>query len=523
MTEFANLIGGNWVGASSGATFENINPSDTGEVLGIFPRSRAEDVDSAVGAARAALAAWKSVPPPERGKILRAAGRIMEAKKEELARVISRENGKTVKGALGDVQSGIDMAYYAAEEGRRWFGKTAHSGLRKRFAMTKRYPVGVVGVITSWNFPMAITCWKTFPALVCGNAVVLKSEENTPETAVHFARIMEEAGLPPGVLNLVHGFGAEAGDALVRHPGVDMISFTGSSATGRIIGANCAARLAKASLELGGKNAVLVMDDADLDLAADGVVCGAFSISGQRCTATSRVIVHEAVYDAFLEKLLSRTSGQRVGPGSDDSSDITPLISERQMNRVLGYVERAKAGGARILCGGERLSGGAYGRGYYVAPTIIENVTPDMEIAREEVFGPVLVLFRAASYEDAIGMLNDSTLALSASLFTRDVNRAFSFFDDAEAGVCYINAPTFGSEPHMPFGGVKQSGLGYREAGWAAIEAFSEVKTLYVDYSARIQNVQFVEEAKLPPALPRGRKIELENSPRLCHGGGRLS
>jgi aldehyde dehydrogenase (NAD+) len=491
MAEFENYIGGKWQSAISGATFENINPSDTGEVLGIFPRSSADDADSAVRAAKAALTDWKSVPPTERGKILRAAGRIMEARKEELARVISRENGKTVKGALGDVQSGIDMAYYAAEEGRRWFGKTAHSGLPKRFAMTKRYPVGVVGIITSWNFPMAITCWKTFPALVCGNAVVLKSEENTPETAVHFARIMEEAGLPPGVLNLVHGFGREAGDALVRHPGVDMISFTGSSATGSIIGANCAARLAKVSLELGGKNAVVVMDDADLDLAADGIICGAFSISGQRCTATSRVIAHEAVYDALAEKLLSRTRTQRVGSGSDDSSDITPLVSERQMNRVIGFIDRAKAGGARILHGGERLRGGVYDKGFYIAPTIIDGVTPDMEVAREEVFGPVLVLFRATSYDSAIGILNDSELALSASLFTRDVNRAFSFFDDAEAGVCYINAPTFGSEPHMPFGGLKQSGLGYREAGWAAIEAFSEVKTLYVDYSARIQNVQF--------------------------------
>jgi aldehyde dehydrogenase (NAD+) len=351
--------------------------------------------------------------------------------------------------------------------------------------------VGVVGIITSWNFPMAITCWKTFPALVCGNAVVLKSEENTPETTVHFVRALEGAGLPPGVLNLVHGVGPEAGEALTLHPGVDMISFTGSSEVGRIIGNHCAGRLAKVSLELGGKNAVIVMDDADLELAADGIVCGAFSLSGQRCTATGRVIVQDRVYDSFLEDLLERTSRQKVGPGSDDSSDVTPLISRKQFDRVMGYLERARSGGARILTGGERLSGGIFDKGYYISPTVVAGVSPDAEIAREEVFGPVLVVFRAGSYEEAIAIHNASPYGLSASLFTRDVNRAFSFFDDAEAGVCYINAPTFGSEPHLPFGGVKNSGLGYREAGWAAIEAFSEVRTVYVDYSSRIQNVQF--------------------------------
>lgn len=492
MTEmFKNYINGEWVDAASGQTFENRNPSDVTEVIGLFPRSAKEDMDKAVAASASALAAWKSVPPPERGKILYEAGRIMAARKKELAQLLSRENGKTVNGAMGDVQSGIDMAYYAAGEGRRWYGKTCHSGLKKRFAMTKRYPVGVVGIITSWNFPMAITSWKTFPALLCGNTIVLKSEENTPETAVHFVRILEEAGLPKGALNLVHGFGAEAGEALTLHPAVSMISFTGSSSVGKIIGKNCASRLAKISLELGGKNAVIVMEDADIDLAVDGIICGSFSISGQRCTATSRAIVHKNVYDGFLNRLLDRTSGQKVGPGSDDTSDITPLISRKQLDRVLGYIDRAKKEGARILCGGEQLKGGVFDKGYYIAPTIIDNLTPAMEIAREEVFGPVLAVFRAESYEDAIRIHNESPYGLSASLFTKDVNKSFSFFDDAEAGVCYINAPTFGGEPHMPFGGVKISGLGYRESGWAAIEAFSEVKTLYVDYSAKIQNVQF--------------------------------
>ena len=487
---FKNCINSQWIDSISGETFENRNPSDIHEVIGLFPRSKKEDVDRAVSAALTASNEWKNIPPPERGKILYEAGRIMTSRKKELAEVISRENGKTVNGAMGDVQSGIDMAFFAGGEGRRWYGRTTHSGLKKRFAMTKRYPVGVMGIITSWNFPMAITAWKTFPALLCGNTAVLKSEENTPETTVHFTKILEEAGLPKGVLNLIHGLGIEAGDALVNHPDVSMISFTGSSPIGKIIGTNCARRHAKVSLELGGKNAVIVMDDADLDLAVDGVVCGAFSISGQRCTATSRVIVHANVYDTFLKKLLDKTAKQKVGPGSDNSSDITPLISKKQMERVLGYIERAKRDGAKILTGGEQLKGGVYYKGYYISPTIIDNVSPDMEIARDEVFGPVLVLFRADSYEDAIRVHNNCPYALSVSLFTGDVNKAFSFFDEAEAGVCYINAPTYGSEPHLPFGGLKNSGLGFREAGWAAIEAFSEIRTLYVDYSSRIQTVQ---------------------------------
>jgi alpha-ketoglutaric semialdehyde dehydrogenase len=490
-TTFKNYINGEWLDAASGRTFANVNPSNVKEEIGLFPRSGKEDVDKAVSSARTAFEQWSRVPPPQRGKILFEAGSIMKSRKKELAEILSRENGKTVNGAMGDVQSGIDMAFFAGGEGTRWYGRTTHSNLKKRFAMTKRYPVGVVGIITSWNFPMAITSWKTFPALLCGNAVVLKSEENTPETTVHFAQILEEAGLPPGVLNVVHGFGPEAGEALVSHPDVAMISFTGSSPVGKIIGKNCASRLAKISLELGGKNAVIVMDDADLDLAADGVVCGAFSISGQRCTATSRVIVHQGVYDAFVEKLLKKTSQQKVGPGRDDKSDVTPLISKKQLDRVSGYIERAKKAGAGILCGGNRLEGGVYDKGYYIAPTVIDGVTLEAEIALEEVFGPVLVVFKAESYEDAIRIHNSTPYGLAASLFTKDVNKAFCFFDDVQAGACYINGPTFGSEPHMPFGGVKNSGLGYREAGWAAIEAFSEVKTLYVDYSAKIQNVQF--------------------------------
>lgn len=491
---FDNYIAGQWTPSVSGRTFENLNPSDIESVVGVYPRSNGEDVDRAVAAAVKARAEWVALPPSERADLIAEAGRAIAARRRELATVISRENGKTVKSAMGDVQSGVEMAKFAAGEGKRWYGRTTHSGLRRRFAMTTRVPVGVVGIITSWNFPLAITCWKALPALVCGNTVVLKSEERTPETAVRLAEILHEVGFPPGVFNVVHGAGPEAGEALTRHPDVAMISFTGSSAVGRLVAANCAARLAKVSLELGGKNAAIVMPDADLDLAADGVVCGAFSLSGQRCTATSRVIIHRSVYTAVLDRLIRRTSALRVGPGSDDLSDVTPLINRAQCDRVMGYLDRCRAEGGRIVVGGERLKGGVYDRGYYVAPTIVDQVSPDMEIAREEVFGPVLAVFPAESYDDAIRIHNVASYGLAASLFTADVTEAFAFFTDAEAGVCYVNAPTFGSEAHLPFGGVKQSGLGHREAGWAAIEAFSEVKTCYVDYSARIQNVQFVAD-----------------------------
>jgi aldehyde dehydrogenase (NAD+) len=492
--KFKNFINNEFVDSISGRRFENRNPSDISQVLGTFPRSDKRDVEKAVKAANSSFPAWASTPAPERAEILYRAAQIMAMRKIELAKVISAENGKTFNSALGDVQSGIDMAFFAAGEGRRWYGHTSHSGLKKRFAMTKRYPVGVVAIITSWNFPMAITSWKTFPALICGNTVVLKSEENTPQTSVHFAEILQEAGLPKGVLNVIHGLGPEAGEALVRHPDISMVSFTGSSSVGKKIGTLCSEKLAKISLELGGKNAVLIMDDADLDLACDGVTVGAFSISGQRCTATSRVIVHKDAYGPFIERLLARIAQLKIGPGSDDSSDVTPLISEKQFQRVMKYISGAKREGAALLCGGEQLKGGLYEKGHYIQPTVFADVPLDAEIAREEVFGPVLVVFKASSYEDAIRIHNLAPYGLSASLFTKDVNKSFSFFDDAQAGVCYINAPTFGSEPHMPFGGVKNSGLGYREAGWAAIEAFSEVRTLYVDYSAKIQNVQFAKE-----------------------------
>jgi aldehyde dehydrogenase (NAD+) len=492
--EFKNVIGGREVDSHTGKTFRNINPADREEVLGIFPDSDAADVDDAVKCAKQSFYDWRSTPAPKRAEIIYRAARLLESRKPELAKIITSEVGKSYESSLGDVQSGIDMANFIAGEGRRMLGDTMPSALPKRFAMTKRYPVGVVGVITSWNFPMAITCWKTLPALVAGNAVVLKAEENSPETNHNFAMIMKEAGLPDGVLNTVHGSGPAAGKALVEHKDVDMITFTGSSMTGKEIGKSLANRLAKASLELGGKNAVLVMDDADLDLAAEGTIMGAFSVSGQRCTSTTRAIIHEKIYSSFVERLLERTRKLKIGPGMNPENVVTPIINECQFNRVMKYVEDAVKGGAKILCGGKALTTGEYSKGYYIEPTIFEGVTTDMPVWREEVFGPVLVLMKADSFENAISLHNKSDYGLSVSLFTRDINKAFTYFDDTEAGVCYVNAPTFGSEVHMPFGGLKSSGRGYREAGRAILEACTEIKTMYIDYSAKIQNAQFVEK-----------------------------
>lgn len=490
---YGNYIGGQWVPAMSGETFENRNPSRISEVLGYFPRSSHLDVKKAVEAAQEAFVFWREMSPPQRGEILIKTAQILESQKKKLAQVISRENGKTVKSALGEVQTAIDTAYYMAGEGRRMFGKTTHSSLKKRFAMTKRYPIGVVGIILPFNFPMALASWRIFPALICGNTVVVKSDENSPETLVHLVKALESAGLPKGVLNVVHGYGSEVGEPLTLHPQVELISFTGSSATGKRVAQNCISRNAKVSLELGGKNAVIVMEDAALDLAVDGVVCGAFSVSGQRCTATGRVLVHRQVYTAFMEKLLAKIASYKVGPAWEDTSDVTPLIHAHHCDRVMGFIERAKQAGATVQ-GGIRLQGGDYDSGYYISPAVVDGVSLTMEIVEEEVFGPVLVVIPIDSYEEAVRIHNQSQYGLSASLFTSDINRAMSFFDDIQTGVCYINAPTFGSELHLPFGGDKNSGRGHREVGWAAVEVYTEQKTLYIDYSNKIQNAQFVDK-----------------------------
>ncbi|MEW6748386.1 MAG: aldehyde dehydrogenase family protein [Candidatus Micrarchaeota archaeon] len=491
MKNFSNLINGEWKSAASGKTFENRNPSDTGEVLGAFPRSGKEDIDAAVKAAKEAFPGWSKTTPPARGRMLLEIARKMEERKEELAKIIMKEVGKTMKECLGEVCAGIDMCNFMAGEGRGDFGQVTYSELPDRIAMTKRYPIGVCGIILPWNFPISLVSWKVFPAILCGNSVVVKPAEDAPESVSKFGEILLEAGLPKGVVNIVNGFGHEAGEALVNHPGVSMISFTGSSEVGRKIAATCGQRLAKVSLELGGKNAAIVMDDSDLDLAVDCVRRGAFSVAGERCTATSRAIVHKDVHDEFVKRLLEGAKKMKVGPGHNEDTEICPIINQKQLDNVLSYVEIGKKEGATLLLGGGRLAGGDHDKGFYTGPTIFTDVKPEMRIAREEIFGPVLVVLKADSFDDAIRIHNDSDYGLSAAVFTKDMARSLSAVDRMEAGVCYANGPTFGSEVHLPFGGVKKSGNGHREVGKAALEIFSEYKTIYLDYSGGVQNAQY--------------------------------
>lgn len=491
---FCNFIDSKWVNSASGKSFNNINPANKDEILGVFPRSDAKDVDLAVHAAKKAFKKWSSMTPPARGKILFEAGRIMADKKTKLAQTLVKEVGKTMKGALGEAKAAIDMCYFMAGEGRRLYGDTTYSELPNRLAITKRYPVGVCGIITPWNFPLSLISWKVAPALICGNTVVLKPAKDTPETANNVTEIFQEAGLPEGVLNVVHGSGEEAGEALIKHKDVNLISFTGSSEVGKRIATVCGERLAKVSLELGGKNAVMVMNDCDLDLATDSIMRGAFSVAGERCTATSRAIVHTGIYDKFIERLVAETKKLKVGPGDDESTDVCPVINEKQLNTIMRYVEIGKKEGAKLILGGNRLTQGNYSKGFYFEPTIFVGVKPNMTIAKEEIFGPVLSVLKVESFEEAIEVHNATEYGLSGSIFTKDVNRAMWAIDHMETGVCYVNAPTFGSEVHLPFGGAKKSGGGHREVGKAALDVFSDWKTIYVDYSGGVQNVQFQKD-----------------------------
>lgn len=491
---FYNFIDSKWVGPVSERTFDNINPANKDEILGTFPRSDHRDVDLAVKAAKQAFKEWSKTTPPTRGKILFEIGKIISEKRTQLAKTLVKEVGKTTKEALGEVKAAIDMCYFMAGEGRRLYGDTTHSELPNRLAITRRCPIGVCGIITPWNFPLSLISWKVFPALICGNSVVLKPAEDASETGNNFAEILQEAGLPKGVFNLVYGFGEEAGEALVKHKDVNLISFTGSTEVGKRIATICGERLAKVSLELGGKNAVIVMEDCDLNLAVDSVVRGAFSVAGERCTATSRAIVHRDIYNEFTEKLVAETKKLKVGPGEDESTDVCPVINEKQLNKITSYVEMGKREGAKLILGGNRLTQGIYSKGFYFEPTIFVDVKPDMTIARGEIFGPVLAVLKVGSFEEAIEVHNATEYGLSASVFTKDMARAMLAIENMEAGVCYVNAPTFGSEVHLPFGGVKKSGSGHREVGKAALDVFSEWKTIYVDYSGGVQNVQFQKE-----------------------------
>jgi acyl-CoA reductase-like NAD-dependent aldehyde dehydrogenase len=486
---FKNFIGGEWVDAASGETFESVSPA-TGETLGAFPRSTAEDVDRAVAAAKTAFEDWRLVPAPKRGEILFRFARLLEEAKDDLTDLMTHEMGKVKAEAGGDVQEAIDMSYYMAGEGRRLFGQTTPSELRDKFNMSVRMPIGVVGVITPWNFPIAIPSWKLAPALVCGNTVVFKPATDTPLLGERFVELLDEAGLPPGVVNIVHGGGGEVGDRLVRHPDVPVITLTGSRETGVAVMRNAADHLKHVHLELGGKNAIIVLDDADLDLAVDGILWSAFGTSGQRCTAASRVIVQEGVYDALSSKLVAAAEAMRLGPGWEDSTDVGPVINKGALEKIHSYTEIGKDEGAKLLTGGEVATGNGLDKGHFYRPTIFGDVDSQMRIAQEEIFGPTTALIPVSDFDEAIRVSNGIRFGLSSSIFTRDVNKAFRAMRDLVAGITYINAGTIGAEVHLPFGGTKDTGNGHREAGQAALDVFTEWKSIYVDYSGRLQKAQ---------------------------------
>lgn len=489
MQKFKNYINGEWVDAISGKTFLNINPANTDDIIGEFALSDKEDVDRAVAAAKEAFKSWRLVPAPKRGDLMRRVGDIFTRRKKEIARIMTREMGKPVFETEGDVQEAIDTAYYAASETRRLFGKTAPSEMFNKANLSFRVPVGVCGVITAFNFPIAVPSWKILPAIAAGNTVVFKPSKDTPHSGVIFAEIFEEAGLPPGVFNLLLGKGS-MGNHLVEHPDIRLIGFTGSTDIGCKIGEICGRLNKICSLEMGGKNAQVVMPSANLELAIDGVLWGAFGTTGQRCTATSRLIVHKDIYDEFLELLRERVQKLKLGDGLIEGTDVGPLIHENSLNNVEKYVKLALEEGGRLICGGQRAIEGNLAKGFFYYPTIIADVTPEMTIFKEEIFGPVLAVTKAESFEHAVELHNNCQYGLSSSIYTNDINESFLFIRDAEAGITYINAPTIGAEAHMPFGGVKGTGNGHREGGWTVFDIFTEWKTVYIDYSNKLQRAQ---------------------------------
>ena len=487
---FKNLIAGEWVESRSGQTFENLNPANTKDVVGVFPRSQQEDVDAAVEAAKKAFQRWRLTPAPRRAEILYRCGQLLQERKEDYARDMTREMGKVLKETRGDVQEAIDTAFYMAGEGRRLDGHTVPSELPNKFAMAVRVPLGVVGMITPWNFPMAIPSWKIFPAIVSGNTCVIKPAEDTPLSTVNLVRALIDAGLPPGVVNIVHGHGPEAGAPMLEHPDVRAISFTGSSEVGRIVGQAAARHFKPCSLEMGGKNAIIVLNDANVDLAIDGTVWAAFGTTGQRCTAASRVIVEQGVYNQFADKLVARAKALKVGPGIDEQNDMGPQINQQQIETTGKYVGIGKSEGAKLLSGGSRISSAGLSDGYFWEPTIFADCHSKMRIAQEEIFGPVVSLIPTDSLEQAVDISNGVAYGLSSAVYTRDVNKAFRAMRDIYAGITYINAPTIGAEVHLPFGGTKATGNGHREGGIGAIDFYTQWKAIYVDYSDRLQRAQ---------------------------------
>jgi len=485
-----NLIAGEWIESRSGQTFENLNPANAKDVVGIFPRSGKDDVNSAVSAAKAAFERWRLTPAPRRGEIIFRCAQILQERKEDYARDMTREMGKVLKETRGDVQEAIDTAYYMAGEGRRLDGHTVPSELPNKFAMAVRVPLGVVGMITPWNFPMAIPSWKIFPAIVSGNTCVIKPAEDTPLSTVNLVRALMDAGLPPGVVNIVHGHGPEAGAPLLDHPDVRAISFTGSSEVGRIIGEAAARNFKPCSLEMGGKNAIIILNDANLDLAIDGTLWGGFGTTGQRCTAASRVIVQKGIYNQFTDKLVAKAKALRVGPGIDENNDMGPQINQQQIETTQKYVGIGKSEGAKLLSGGNRITSGELAAGYFWEPTIFGDAHGKMRIAQEEIFGPVVSLIPTESLEQAVDISNGVAYGLSSAVYTRDVNKAFAGMRDLQTGITYINAPTIGAEVHLPFGGTKATGNGHREGGIGAIDFYTQWKAIYVDYSDRLQRAQ---------------------------------
>ncbi|MBI4044550.1 MAG: aldehyde dehydrogenase family protein [Candidatus Diapherotrites archaeon] len=483
MKRFGLFIGGKWVSPSSRKYFPSINPA-TEKPIARFASGSEHDVKHAIEAAEAALPQWRKVPAPKRGQILLKFAGLLRRDKEPLARLVSTEMGKVLPEARGDVQEAIDIAEYMAGEGRRLFGHTTPSELPDKFAFTMRVPLGVCSLITPWNFPLAIPAWKTMPALVCGNTVVFKPSSDTPMCAARFVELLAKAGVPPGVVNMVTGSGEELGEALVASPKVRGVSFTGNKQTGAWIAKNAGVK--KVGLELGGKNAIIIMDDADLDLALQGVLWGAFGTTGQRCTAASRVIVHEKVKKEFEHMLVRKASLLKLGPGTSPSTDVGPLINKKALEKVHYYTEVGLGEGAKLLLGGRP----AKGKGFFYEPTIFSDVSPKMRIAREELFGPSLSIISASGVEEAIKIANSIEYGLSSSIYTRDISNAFRAIEGIEAGITYVNSSTIGAEVHLPFGGVKGTGNGAREAGWTGVEEFSEIKTVYIDFSGKLQKAQ---------------------------------
>lgn len=487
---YHNLIGGKWVPSRTGKTSLNINPARQDDIVGEFQASGAADVDAAVASAAEAWKTWHLTPAPKRAEILYRAGQILVDRKEQYAREMTREMGKVLTETRGDVQEAIDTAFYMAGEGRRLFGQTTPSELQNKFAMSVRMPVGVCGMIAPWNFPMAIPSWKLLPALVCGNTCVIKPANDTPLSTINLVQALVDAGVPAGVVNVVTGSGSQVGTRLVEHPGVQAISFTGSSEVGRMVGQTSAGLFKPCSLEMGGKNAMIVLEDANLDLALDGALWGAFGTTGQRCTATSRIIVHKDVLHDFTEELVDRAEDLKVGDGLDPEIQMGPQVNRSQIETSIRYCEIAKKEGAKILTGGKPLTKGAYAKGHFFAPTVVGKVKPGMRIAQEEVFGPVVSILECKSFDDAIAIANNIQYGLSTAIYTRDVNRAFRAVRDLEAGITYVNAPTIGAEVHLPFGGVKQTGNGHREGGTGALDFYTTWKSVYFDYSDKLQRAQ---------------------------------